>query len=124
MKQKIGSMKSVTEPVTDLDVFFLAVYNLIYEKIETEPNKGIIVNKGQETQRKAKWAEIMAIAHIVEDFFIFREMRVGEDICGTCKYWRSTSEDSPHMGKCIKNKTEPIHVLNTCKRFDRRLSDV
>ena len=48
MKQKIGSMKSVTEPVTDLDVFFLAVYNLIYEKIETEPNKGIIVNKGQE----------------------------------------------------------------------------
>ena len=42
MKQKIGSMKSPTEPVTDLDVFFLAVYNLIYEKIETEPRKGII----------------------------------------------------------------------------------
>ena len=124
MKQKIGSMKSVTEPVTDLDMFFLAVYNLIYERIETEPNKGIIVNKGHETQRKAKWAEVMAIAHVVEDFFTFREIRIGGDTCGDCQHWRSTSEDSPHMGKCIKNKTEPIHVLNTCKRFDRRLSDV
>lgn len=124
MKQKIGSMKSVTEPVTDLDVFFLAVYNLIYEKIETEPNKGIIVNKGQETQRKAKWDEIMAIAHVVEDFFTFREMRVGGDTCNDCKYWRSISTESPHMGKCFKNKTEPVHMLNTCKRFDRRLSDV
>lgn len=124
MKQKIGSMKSPTEPVTDLDVFFLAVYNLIYEKIETEPKKGIIVNKGEETQQKAKWDEIMAIAHVVEDFFIFREMRVGGDTCSDCKYWRSLSKDSPHMGRCIKNKTEPVHMLNTCKRFDRRLSDV
>lgn len=124
MKQKIGSMKSPTEPVTDLDVFFMAAYNLIYEKIESEPNKGIIINKGQETQRKAKWNEIMAIAHMVEDFFTFREMRVGGDTCGDCKYWRSLSETSPHMGKCIKRNTEPVHVLNTCKWFDRRLSDV
>ena len=124
MKQKIGSMKSPTEPVTDLDVFFFAAYNLIYEKIETEPNKGIIVNKGEETQRKAKWKEIMAIAHVVEDFFTFREMRVGNDTCENCKYWKSLSNDSPHMGRCIKNKIEPIHIMNSCKRFDRRLSDV
>lgn len=124
MKQKIGSMKSPTESVTDLDVFFLAAYNLIYEKIETEPNKGIIVNKGEETQRKAKWKEIMAIAHVVEDFFAFREMRIGNDTCENCKYWKSLSSDSPHMGRCIKNKVEPIHIMNSCKKFDRRLSDV
>lgn len=124
MKQKIGSMKSPTEPVTDLDIFFLAAYNLIYEKIEAEPNKGIIINKGEETQRKAKWKEIMAIAHVVEDFFTFREMRVGGDTCSDCKYWKSLSSDSPHMGRCIKNKAEPIHTMNSCKKFDRRLSDV
>lgn len=124
MKQKIGSMKSPTEPVTDLDVFFLAAYNLIYEKIESEPNKGIVINKGEETQRKAKWTEVMAIAHMVEDFFTFRDMRVGSGSCEKCKFWRPLSKDSPHMGRCVKNNVSPVHMLNTCKKFDRRSYDV
>ena len=33
MKQLIGTMKGPTEPIGDLDVLFVAVYNLLYEKI-------------------------------------------------------------------------------------------
>ena len=75
MKQLIGTMKGPTEPIDDLDVLFVAVYNLLYEKIQQEPKKGIVVSKGNPNQRKVTWKEIMEIAHEMEDYFIFRKLR-------------------------------------------------
>ncbi len=120
MKQKIGTLKPVDEPTTDLDVVFVAIYNLIYEKIEQEPKRGIVVSKGNPNQRKVTWDEVMRYAHMLEDFFQLREMRTGCKTCGECVYWKSVSKASPHLGKCLKHKEDLIHQLNSCKKYQPR----
>ena len=117
MKQKIGSMLPPDEPVSDIDVVFCALYNLLYERLESEPNKGIVVCKGQPNQRKVSWQKVMVMAHALEDFFIFRKMRTGGKPCKQCKYWQSVSKASPHMGKCNKRGEMPVHAFSTCKKF-------
>lgn len=120
MKQKIGTMKSPNEPITDLDVAFVAFYNLVYEKLETEPKRGLIISKGNPNQRKAYWSEVMEIAHMLEDFFILRKQRTGRNTCELCKHWESVSEASPHIGKCKNRNIHHIHKFNSCKRFQGR----
>ena len=104
------------EPVTDLDVVFVAIYNVLYEKIEQEPNKGVVVSKGNPNQRKATWNEVMSIAHMLEDFFTMREQRTGCKTCEECAYWRSISVASPHIGECTKYGKEYLHKFNSCKK--------
>lgn len=116
MKQKIGTMKSPDEPITDLEVLFVAVYNLIYEKIEQEPNKGIVVSKGNPNQRKVTWKKVMQIAHMLEDFFIMREQRTECKTCEECDYWKSVSDASPHIGVCTKYNKNYMHKFNSCKK--------
>lgn len=116
MKQKIGTMKSPDEPITDLDVLFVAVYNLIYEKIEQEPNKGIVVSKGNPNQRKVTWKKVMQIAHMLEDFFIMREQRTGCKTCEECDHWKCISEVSPHIGVCTNYNKNHMHKFNSCKK--------
>lgn len=118
MKQKIGTMRSATEPITDLDVVFVALYNLLYEKLEQEPNKGIVVSKGNPNQRKATWKEVLSIAHALEDFFIFRTHRTNFRECQLCKSWNSISETSPHMGECRKKNRRYMHAFNSCREFN------
>lgn len=121
MKQHIGTMKPVTEPITDLDVFFTAVYNLLYEKIQEEPNKGVVVSKGNPNQRKVTWKKVMEIAHEAEDYFIFRQVRTGCDICEMCKHFQSVSETSPHRGRCKARGLTLVHGWGSCQRyFERR----
>ena len=117
MKQKIGTMLPPDAPVSDLNVVFCALYNLLYEKIETEPNKGIVVSKGNPNQRKATWKEVMLMAHAMEDFFIFRKQRTGCRECQLCEHWTSVSQASPHMGKCKKTGVELVHAFSSCKKF-------
>lgn len=105
------------KPVSDLDVVFVALYNLLAEKLETEPNKGIVVSKGNPNQRKASWKEIMIMAHAMEDFFTFRKQRTGCRECQRCKRWKSISKASPHWGECSKRKVEPVHAFSSCKNF-------
>lgn len=116
MKQKIGNMQSPDQPITDIDVVFTAMYNLIYEKLEQEPDKGIVVCKGQPNQRKVKWKEVMSIAHMLEDFFAMREQRTGCKICEECAYWKSISVASPHIGECTKYGKRYLHKFNSCKK--------
>lgn len=118
MKQKIGTMLSPNEPISDRSVVFCALYNLLYERIETEPNKGIIVSKGNPNQRKVSWKEIMVMAHAMEDFFLFRESRTGHKECQLCSHWESISKTSPHMGRCNKRGQWPVHALSSCKKFN------
>lgn len=115
MKQQIGILKSSTEPITDLDVVFVALYNLLYEKIEQEPTKGIVISKGNPNQRKATWSEVMQIAHMLEDFFTLRKQRTKNKTCEECIHWKSVSKASPHIGKCIRHKKESLHKFNSCK---------
>lgn len=117
MKQKIGTMLPPDAPVSDLNVVFCALYNLLYEKIETEPNKGIVVSKGNPNQRKATWKEVMLMAHAMEDFFTFRKQRTGCRECQLCEHWTSVSQASPHMGKCKKTGVELVHAFSSCKKF-------
>ena len=117
MKQKIGTMLPPDAPVSDLNVVFCALYNLLYEKIETEPNKGIVVSKGNPNQRKATWKEVMLMAHAMEDFFIFRKQRTGCRECQLCEHWISVSQTAPHMGKCKKTGAELVHAFSSCKKF-------
>lgn len=119
MKQKIGTMLPPDAPVSDLNVVFCALYNLLYEKIETEPNKGIVVSKGNPNQRKATWKEVMIMAHALEDFFIFRKQRTGCRECQLCKHWASVSQASPHMGRCEKTGVELVHAFSSCKKFSQ-----
>lgn len=116
MKQKIGTLKPINEPITDLDVAFVAIYNVLYEKLEKEPNKGIIVSKGNPNQRKATWAEVMSTAHMLEDFFVMREQRTGCKTCEECKHWESISLASPHIGKCCKYDKLLVHKFHSCKK--------
>lgn len=116
MKQKIGTVKGKEEPITDLDVVFLALYNLLYEKIESEPKKGIVVSKGNPNQRKATWGEVMKIAHMLEDFFALRLLRTGCRTCGECRYWEATSVTSPHIGECKKHGKTQLHKFSSCKK--------
>lgn len=120
MKQKIGTMKGPDEPITDMDLVFVAIYNLLYEKIEKEPNKGIVVSKGNPNQRRATWKQVMRIAHALEDFFIMRKMRTGGRECCLCRYWKPVSVESPHLGYCKKYKQDNLHAFNSCKGFKRR----
>ena len=117
MKQKIDTMLPPDAPVSDLNVVFCALYNLLYEKIEAEPNKGIVVSKGNPNQRKVTWKEVMLMAHTMEDFFIFRKQRTGCRECQLCKHWVSVSQSSPHMGKCKKTGVELVHAFSSCKKF-------
>ena len=117
MKQKIGTLIKPEDPVTDVDVVFTALYNLLYERMEQEPNKGIIVCKGQPNERRVKWGKVMGMAHMLEDFFSFRSMRVGDRVCGNCRYWKPISQASPHMGRCTKHNREPMHILHCCKSW-------
>lgn len=122
MKQKIGNMQSPDQPITDIDVVFTAMYNLIYEKLEQEPDKGIVVCKGQPNQRKVKWKKVLAMAHCMEDYFQLRLEQNSCNCCGDCIYWSSISKASPHLGKCkLKNKSH-IHQMSLCKRFERKES--
>lgn len=117
MKQHITTLRQPTDPVTDVDVVFTALYNLLYERIEQEPNKGIIICKGQPNERRVKWQKVMNLAHMMEDFFMFRAMRVGDRTCGNCRYFKPTSTASPHMGRCTKSNKEPMHILHCCKNW-------
>ena len=121
MKQQIGTMKAATEPIDDLDVLFVSVYNLLYEKIQQEPKKGIVVSKGNPNQRRATWKEIMEIAHEAEDYFMFRKLRTGCDVCENCKNFQSVSEVSPHRGHCKARDLTLVHGWGSCQRhFERR----
>lgn len=120
MKQRIGTVRPKDKPVSDKDVVFLALYNLLAEKAESEPNKGIVFSKGNPNQRKVTWKEVIIMAHALEDFFIFREQRTGCDVCQLCKHWESVSKASPHMGRCNKKGTEPVHAFSSCKKFSRK----
>lgn len=120
MKQQIGSMTPETQEVTDLDCLFVAIYNLLYERIQTEPNKGIVVCKGKPNQRKVKWSDLMLTAHMLEDFFTFRKERHGDHVCETCYYWKSISQASPHMGMCKAQNVRDMHKWHTCKHWRER----
>lgn len=120
MKQFIGSLKPPEDPVSDLDLLFTAVYNVLYEKHLAEPNKGIVVSKGTPNQRKATWSEILNIAHSVEDYFIFRQQRTGSGICQTCRHWESISKQSPHMGRCKLKDVQPVHAWASCKKHKEK----
>lgn len=119
MKQKIGCLK-VEEPISDVDVVFAAVYNLIYEKLETEPNKGIIISKGNPNQRKVRWKQVLEMAHTLEDYFACRKLQTGGDVCDTCTHWKSVSEASPWLGECTLRAKRPVHKFSTCKKFEGR----
>lgn len=123
MKQKIRTMLPPTEPVSDLDVVFAALYNLLYEKIESEPNKGIVISKGNPNQRKVPWKDVMRMAHVLEDFFIFRKQRTGCRICQLCQSWEPISQASPHMGKCNKQKAVPVHAFSSCRKYIPKQED-
>lgn len=116
MKQRIKSCNT-TEPVSDLEMVFLAIRNVFYEKHLQEPNKGIIAAKGTEHQRKMTWKELLKLVDALEDFFIFRKMKVGRGFCEQCRYWESISEASPHMGQCNKKKKKPVHAWSYCKNY-------
>lgn len=123
MKQKIGTMLPPDEPVSDLGVVFCALYNLLYEKLEEEPHRGIVVSKGNPNQRKATWKEVMVMAHALEDFFVFRKSRTGCRECQRCKHWESISQASPHMGRCNKKGQDPVHAFSSCKKFKPIMED-
>lgn len=122
MKQQIGTMKSSTDSIEDLDVLFIALYNLLYEKIQAEPKKGIVVSKGNPNQRKVTWKEIMDITHEAEDYFTLRRARTGCDICEHCNGFQSVSEISPHIGKCNTRGIPLIHGWGSCKKYSERRS--
>lgn len=115
MSQKIKSLKLPTEELTDIDVIFVSMYSLILEKLESEPGKGIIVSKGNPNQRKISWKKLMKLCHELEDYFIFRGFHEKNTTCDSCCYWKSISEESPHMGFCKKTKSQPIHRWFSCK---------
>lgn len=123
MKQKIGTLHPAEKPVTDLDALFVALYNLLYEKLEKEPNKGIVVCKGEPCQRRITWKELMSIAHALEDYFTLRTNKAGGRCCEACEHWVSISEASPHLGKCNKKSKRPIHAMGFCKGFSERRLD-
>lgn len=123
MKQRIGTMLPPDEAVSDLNVVFCALYNLLAEKLEEEPKKGIVVSKGRPNQRKVTWGEVMIMAHALEDFFTFRKMRTGCRECQRCKSWKPISQASPHMGHCSKHKKEPVHAFSSCRKFNKTTED-
>ena len=123
MKQKIGSLIPETQVVSDMDMVFMAMYNLMYDRVETEPNKGIVVCKGKPNQRKATWKEVLVMAHMLEDYFMCKRVRNHSKECFHCKYWESISKASPHLGRCNKRAIEPVHMLETCKKFKERPID-
>lgn len=110
MKQKIGS---VNNGESDLDALFVAVYNLLYEKMEAEPDKGIVIKKGG---RRCRWSELMDIAHCMEDYFTLRSEKC-RGICGECVRWKSVSKDSPHLGECSLKPGKYSHKFGYCKKF-------
>lgn len=118
MKERIGSLHPKDEALSDLDAVFMVVYNILAEKIEEDPKKGIILSKGNPNQRKLSWVKAMKLAHMLEDYFVFRRQLTGDSTCEYCKYLSSISEASPHMGCCMKRNKKPIHKWYTCKKFE------
>lgn len=120
MKQRVTDLIPEDRPVSDLDALFLAVYNLIYEKIQLEPNKGIVVSKGKPNQRKVPWTTVMKTAHELEDYFRLREQNTNGRICEECSSWSSQSKASPYLGLCSRKGDSYVHGLSSCKKFCQR----
>lgn len=118
MKERIGSLSPDYETISDLSAIFRVIYNVLSEKVEEEPKRGIILSKGNLNQRKVTWREAIELAHMLEDYFSFRKQLIGNHVCENCRYWSSISKVSPHMGCCHKRKKEPIHRWYTCKKFE------
>jgi len=117
MKQNIQTIKGPNQIITDVDVVFVAMYNLLYEKVQTEPNKGIVVSKGNPNQRKVRWSDVLRMTHMLEDFFRFREEHIGCRTCRNCINWKSVSKASPHMGYCTRQDKQDMHMLHCCKSW-------
>lgn len=116
MIDRVGTMRGADSEISDVDVVFSALYNLLLERIETEPEKGLIISKGNPNQRKVSWKKIASMAHSLEDFFTFREQVAGDGCCKSCGNWCPISKTSPHMGVCKKHNKRPIHELYRCKK--------
>ena len=114
MKQRVGIMKPEDEEITQLEATFVAIYSLLLDQIEKEPNKGIVIQKGKPNQYKLRWKDAMLCAHALEDYFTLRDPMKGAAICERCKHWESTSTASPHLGFCRKKK-RAMHSLSCCK---------
>lgn len=116
MIDRVGTMKGPEAPLSDMDVAFLAAYNLLLEKLEQEPKKGIVLSKGNPNQRKVSWKKVMQIMHSLEDYFTFWEQVTGSKRCSECQNWENVSEASPHLGRCNKYKKYPMHGMHSCKK--------
>lgn len=107
-------------PVSDIEITFLAIRNVLFEKSLNEPNKGVVAAKGTPRQRKMTWGELLKMVNVMEDFFIFRSQRTGYDSCETCKHWKSISKESPHMGECNKRGLRLVHAWSCCKKHEEK----
>lgn len=118
MRERIESLYPKDETISDLNAVFRVVYNLLAEKIEEDPTKGMVLSRGNPNQRKISWTKAMRLAHMLEDYFMFRKKLIGDNRCENCIYWSSISEASPHMGCCQKRNKTPIHKWYICKKFE------
>lgn len=98
-------------------MLFLAVYNVLYEKFQQEPKKGIVACKGKLNQRKMTWENLLNVAHELEDYFTLRKIRTGCSTCNFCKYWKSVSTNSPYIGECTFRGIQYVHAWGSCKKF-------
>lgn len=122
MKHQIHTMKEQTgEPVSDLGMVFLAMYNLLYEKMEQEPGKGIVACKGLPNERKVGWKKLMRLAHELEDYFMIKKLNGCGDVCQVCNNWGSVSRVSPHLGYC-QLKAKSKHAFDTCNSYKREVN--
>ena len=114
MKQKVDILIPDDEEITDIQATFVAMYSLLLDRMEKEPNKGMVIQKGKPNQYKLKWKRAMYCLHMMEDYFTLRDPKKGAAVCERCRHWDSISIQSPHLGKCRKKQTL-VHALSCCK---------
>lgn len=103
--------------LSDMDIVLCSLYSLVYEKLDEDPDSGIIINPGEPNQRKVKWSKVMDLSHMLGDFFIMREQLTECKTCSHCVYWEAISLASPHIGRCNKRNKDGVHKLHSCKKY-------
>lgn len=98
--------------ISDLEILFHLLNNLLDKKLEEKPKGGYIMGKGKDNEKRMKYTEAKERFKALYDYFAVQgTFSLGS--CSTCDNWDSSSCSSGNFGKCrMKHKT--TNYFDTC----------
>lgn len=104
----------------ELEMALKIAMKAIDQLMEQKPNGGLVVNRGQDTEAKMRYAEAkVCMERIQRRFGVLGAFSLG--ICGCCTKWDTRPHGTAHwkdFGTCkVNNKT--THRYDSCDKHSK-----